>query len=251
MIRPGLQTPEFPTVPSLLSKKSFLLHNILVGNDTAQIRFAEQILNVPCKAVDRVQDEDVLVPTPTLHQVFMSSSIDLSPQIRDKTGVWSLAPLIPGSASTTAVVKAACEILSIKLEPAKRNRACEILTEEPINDVRAALWSAVWIVADDIPEKEPFWKDPWSSNEWLSKNTDPVYRLNSLYRDLVGYVLIHDNDEVAVRKFGISPTKSKRLKGMNLNLDCVYDSILELSKWRHKRYNPYFCAIAINKIWRS
>jgi hypothetical protein len=251
-IRPGVSgPPEFPPATGLLLKKPPVRHNILVGNDAVQTRFAEQTLGVECKVVDRVKDEDVLVPEPTLHQVLMSSSIDLSPELRSKAGIWSLSPVLPGSAAATSIVKAAAEILEVKLELAKRNRACEILTKEVINDVRAALWNAVYIVAGDIPEKEPFWKDPWASDNWIPNGTDPTYRLNTLYRELIGYIYVYDNDESSARRFGISPAKIKRLKALNLNLDRVYESILELSKWKAKHYNPYFCALKIATIWKS
>jgi hypothetical protein len=251
-IRPGVGgTPEFPPAPGLLLKKPLARHNILVGNDPVQTRFAEQILGVECKVVDHVKDEDVLTPASTLHQVLMSTSIDLSPELRSKAGIWSLTPIISGSAAATSVVKAACEILDIKLELAKRNRVCEILTESAIGDIRAALWNAVEILAGNIPEKEEFWKDPWASDNWIPKGVDPAYRLNSLYRELVGYIYVYDNDENSARRFGISPAKIKRLKALNLNLDRVYESILELSKWRSKRYNPYFCALKITTIWKS
>lgn len=251
-IRPGSGgPPEFPPVPGLLLKKPFARHNILVGNDAIQTRFAEQTLGVECKVVDCVKDEDVLVPDSTLHQVLMSNSIDLSSELRNKAGIWSLSPVISGSAAATSIVKAACQILDVKLELAKRNRVCDLLTKGVINDIRAALWEAVGIVAGDIPEEESFWKDPWVSENWIPNGTDPAYRLNSLYRELVAFVYVHDDDENTARRFGISPAKIKRLKALNLNIDCVYESILELSKWRHKRYNPYFCALKITTIWKS
>jgi len=251
-IRPGIgAAPEFPPAPGLLLKKPYPRHNILVGNDAVQTRFAEQTLGVECKVVDRVRDEDVLVPDPTLHQVPMSTSIDLSPELRSKAGIWSLSPVLPGSAAATSIVKAAAEILDVKLEIAKRNRACEILTKKAIGDIRAALWDAVWIVTGDIPDEEPFWKDPWASDNWIPNGTDPAYRLNTLYRELIGYIYVHDNEENSARRFGISPAKIKRLKTLNLNLDHVYESILELSKWKVKHYNPYFCALKITTIWKS
>jgi hypothetical protein len=251
-IRPGIGgTLEFPPVPGLLSKKPFARHNILVGNDAVQTRFAEQTLGVECKVVDRVKDEDVLVPDPTLHQVLMSNSIDLSPELRNKAGIWSLTPITPGSAAATSIIKAACEILDVKLEIGKRNRACEILTKEVINDVRAALWNAIWIVAGEIPEDVGLWKDPWAADNWMPNGIDPRYRLNALYRELVGYIFVCDNDEASARRFGISPAKIKRLKALNLDIDRVYDSLLELSRWRSRRYDPYICALKITSIWKS
>jgi len=250
-IRPGIGgVSEFPPVSGLLSKKNFPRHNILVGDDPVQIRFAEQVLDVKCEIVEHVKDEDLLVQHPTLHQVFISNSIDLSQEIRSKTGVWSLSPIVKGSASANAIIKAACEILGIKLERSKLNRASDLLTKEPTNDVRASLWYAIWIISGDILDEE-LWKDPWVNSNWLPKGTDPNYRLNSLYKDLVGHVFIRGNDEVAARRFGISPAKIKRLKNMSLDLNRVYESIFELSKWRQKRYDPYICALKISKIWEA
>jgi len=242
--------PEFPTTPVLLSKARFQRNNILIGNDPVQTRFAEQFFGVPCKEVDVVRDEDILKDTPTLYQVLISKSIEISPELRLKTGIWSLSPVVKGSASATAVIKSAMEILDVKLDKESVNRACDILTEEEIGDVRAALWNAVWVIAGEIPAQPEFWKAPWSKGNWMPKGVDPKYRLNALYRELVGYVLVRDNDEPAARRFGISPAKIKKLKALALDLDRVYNSISELSKWRQLKYDPYLCALKIARIWK-
>ena len=250
--RPGVGgAPEFPPTPVLLSKSKLHHSNILVGDDPIQVRFVEQITGVPCQHMEQVRDEDVLQDQPTLYQVLTSKSILISPQLRLRAGIWSLSPLTKGSAAATAVVKAAADMPGVKLDREKTQRASDILTEEPIGDVRAALWYAAWIVAGEIPEESGFWPDPWSGKNWIPKGVDPQYRLNALYRQLVGYILVHDKDEQAIRRFGVSPAQAKRLKNLSLSLDRVYTSILELSKWRQRKDDPYLCALKINMIWKQ
>ncbi len=250
--RPGVGgAPEFPPTPVLLSKAKLHHSNILVGDDPIQVRFAEQITGVSCQHTEQVRDEDVLQDQSTLYQVLTSKAILISPQLRLRVGIWSLSPITKGSAAATAVVKAAADMLNVKLDREKTQRASDILTEEPIGDIRAALWYAVWIVADEIPEEPGFWPDPWSGKNWIPKSVDPQYRLNALYRELVGYVWVHDKDEQAARRFGVSPAKVKRLKSMSLNMDRVYSSLIELSKWRQHKDDPYLCALKISMIWKQ
>lgn len=251
-IRAGVGTaPEFPPTPVLLSKKTYHRCNILVGNDPVQTRFAEGLLGVTAKNVTIVRDEDCIVSEPVLYQVVTSKAIDLSPQLRLKTGIWSLSPITKGSVSASAIVRAAAEMMDVKLERAKVNRASDLLTADDVGDVRAAFWRAVWIVSAPIPDEEPFWEDPWSGKNWLPPGVDPQYRLNALYRELVGYVLVKDDGEEQARKWGISPSKIKRLKLLKLDYDKTYDSLLELSRWRKDKYEPYICALKIARIWKS
>jgi hypothetical protein len=244
---------EFPQVPLLISKKSRSKNNILVGFDRAQIRFAEQLLDLVCQDREIVKDDDLLGKDENLLlRVTSSNCIDLSPDVKKKTGIWSIQPLESGSAGMNALVRVASEILGEekpvkeKLEAVSR----EVCRESEIVDIRGALWEAVWQLTGDVPLKSaPLWPAPWESNHWIPAEVEPSYRLNVLYRDLVGYVFAHENDFPAARKFGISQTRFNRLRQISLDLGRVDQSIRCLSKWRVRKSSAFVCALQISKIW--
>ena len=94
------------------------------------------------------------------------------------------------------------------------------------------------------------WSDPWKEAvRWLPEGEDPSYRLNSLYRKLVGFALLKDGDSDAAKKMGVSPTQQARLKELSLDCNKAYATICEISAWRSGHTNPYICALKISAIW--
>lgn len=253
-IRSGVRNSLFPTTPLLLSKTR-KRNNILVGDDPAQERFAEQLLGVQCKFVPTVQDDDLLGQNrPVLLRVEYARSIELSTQVRSQTDIWSLDPIEKGSAGANAIVRHACKLLGIeKPNLTLIQRIADLLCEEPISDIKAAVWHAAWLLTGPMPDEFKPWSQPWNSQNWLPINVDPQYRLNSLYRDFVGVVFARQNppDWNAAQKFFIKPTKFNILKNeaSTLDLNKVRASIKELSRWRLQKYNPLICALKITAIW--
>ncbi len=102
------------------------------------------------------------------------------------------------------------------------------ITKHGVLDVRGALDRAVRLLVDDV---EPFieWNDPWKHpTEWLSQEVDPQLRLNCLYKDLIGWAFVKDNDMENLRRMGISPSKARYLDTLRLDHDKVFESIVVL-----------------------
>ncbi len=80
---------EYSTVPLMLEKPP-KLHNILIGNDAMQIRFAEQFLsqahNTPALRHEKAEvvNDDMLLgkEEPKLYLVDRASLIDISPHVK-------------------------------------------------------------------------------------------------------------------------------------------------------------------------
>ena len=247
---------EFPGTPLLFGLSKFKKHNILVGEDDCQQRFAEQMLDGVAEPKETVRDEDILGKDEgCLYRVVYGRDIELSPQVRKQVGIYSLDSIERGSAGANALIRQACVVLEIEKPDAKWVQGfADQLCREPIYDIRAALWHAVWLIAEGTPEEFKSWPEPWSiGRNWLPSNVDPQYRLNSLYRDLVGLVFALENDQAAAQKFHIKPSKFAILKSVAQSLDHkrIGSSIRELSRWRQQKYNPLVCALKISAIWEA
>src|SRR5277367_5357700 len=103
-------TVQYHPVPFLFSKTP-PSNNILIGHDSVQIRFVEQVTGSVCETRDSISDDDLFGKEGILVRLLVGSGLRLSPALRNRTGVWSLAPIAPGSAGANALVKAAANIL--------------------------------------------------------------------------------------------------------------------------------------------
>jgi hypothetical protein len=257
---------EYPTVPLLLERTP-KKHNVLIGNDPAQIRFAEQFLSmhhgVPVRHEQVPEVSDIMLQgmdEPKLYLVDVPQQVDLSPAVRAKTGVWSLDPIEKGGAGINAIVRHAVKLLGME-KPPKNVMAqvgYELVKDSDthgrrylMGDIRAAVWHAAWLLTGPV-QGRPQWIAPWENwVMWMPRGGDPYYRLNALYRELVMWTFASTGDERGFRKTG-GGWDSKRwakLAALQLPKDKVYDTLAVLSAWRAHGYDPYVCAIRISKIW--
>lgn len=259
---------EYPTTPLLLERTP-KKHNILIGNDAHQIRFAEQFLSlahntkVEHEAVELVIDDMLLgKDEPKLYLVERSSFIDISPNVKGKTGIWSLDLIEKGSAGINAIVRHAARLLELE-KPDKSlmlRVGNEIIKDSDtkgrrylVGDIRAAVWNAVWMLSGPMPQGGK-WMNPWENwMLWLPKGVDPRYRLNSLYWTLVQWVFASAGDERGYRKTkGRWDAKEfQKLALLQLPKDKVFNSLIELSAWKERKYDPFVCALKLAKIWES
>jgi hypothetical protein len=233
-------------------------HNVLVGDDAMQVRFAEQYLcahhhvKIPCQSVDALNDGHVLGrEEPCLYRVDRISQIDLSPNVRPQIGIWSLDLVEKGSAGANAIVREACRLMDVPKPPRQALDWVAAEAVKNLNDIKAAIWHAAWLLHGPIPERKA-WPKPWDNYlTWLPQNEDPGYRLNTLYWELVEYVFAAEGDEAGFRKTGRSffPRQFKHLSSLVLPKVRVFDSVSVLSAWREQHTDPYVCALRIAKIW--
>ena len=245
---------EYPPVTLLLLRKTPKKYNILVGDDPAQVRFAEQVLGMSCQLVEKVDDMVLLSGGPCLLHIATPKAADLSEAVRVATAFWSLGPMTRGSAGATALVRHAASLLAME-EPERGalRRLADRLAGDGIDDIRVAVWKAVWLLLGPVPEAYSRWPEPWEDYKgWLRKDIDPSYRLNTLLRDLAAYAFILSDEEESLRKAGLSlsPSRLKHLKGLTLDPRKVYDTVSEISAWKARKYDPYECAFRVATIWQ-
>lgn len=278
-LRTGVRANGPPSTPLLLEKLTPKLHNILVGDDPTQIRFAEHYLShahfckdgceernhskLKCIEVELVTDEMVMGKSePILLRVERQRTIELSTKVESGVGVWALAPIVKGSDGANAIVRSAAELLGMdrpakaaveKFGEAMVKMMSEMSIHKEVEDILAAVWAAAWLLTGPEPLPFKYWTRPWDHHlTWLPRGTDPNYRLNALYKELVVWAFAREGDEYAARKIGkFKPKEFNKLKNLRLPIGCVIDSIIELSRWRLHKSDPYICALKVAKVWEK
>ena len=249
---------EYPTTPLML-EKPIKRHNILVGDDALQIKFAEQILSakyqtkIECKSQEIVNDSHILGhEDPQLYRVDRLSQIDMSPHTKPKVGIWAMDFIEKGSAGANAIVREASRLIGGTKPDRKTVEYISSEITKHLYDIKSAIWYATWLLTGETPEKRK-WLGPWESHiSWLPRGEDVSYRLNTLYWELVEYVFAAENDEKGFKKTGrtFRPKEFKYLASLTLPKDRVIKSLTTLSSWREYRTDPYICALKISSIWQ-
>jgi len=212
----------------------------------------EQLTGSTCETRDTLSDDDLLGKEGVLTRLLTSTGLRLSPAVRNKTGIWSLAPITPGSAAANAIVRAAADILNEKPSKERLDSLSQhvgrLFERGEIYDMRVALWETVGAMGSDLPTMR--WREPWESQEWLPPGIDLGFRLGSLQKNLRAYVLLHTGAEPEAKKM-LSPHKVLQLKELVLNPEKVYESLKVLSRWKHFDIDPRLTALCLTKIWLS
>jgi hypothetical protein len=242
---------KYPPTTLAFSRKTLPKNNILIGDDPAQLRFMEQQLNKEITYVDEVTDEMLLGYEGLLVWVSAEHHIDISPDVKRHTGIWDAGPILKGSAGAHAIVRHAALILKIteKLSRETMDFVATEITKHGLEDVRGALWLAVWALTGDTTP-EPTWLEPWQDPiRWLSPGTDPAHRLMSLYRTLVGWGFLVTGEPRGLKQLRITPAHQAYLQTLKLDRDRVYESIKVISIWKIQRFDPHICTLRIASIW--
>jgi len=254
---------DYASTPLMLERTP-KKHNILIGNDRMQIRWAEQYLSaihdfkVRHEVVQSVNDDMVHSEESRLYVVERSSFIDLAPAVKARTGIWDMTLIEEGTAGLNAIVRAGAQMVEIK--PTKEQVAIIAKKMPDVRDVRAAIWHAAEKWLEGIPEKTGgAWLQPWDNwLAWMPQGVDPEYRLNTLYWDLVRWVFARTGDERGFKKIAKKFDTKKWAKASSLQLpkDKVYQTITELSvfkasKGTDHRVDPWVCVLKIAKVWES
>jgi hypothetical protein len=233
----------------LFARKALAKNNVLVGDDRAQLRFMEQCTGVEAVTVEKITDDAVLGQDGLLLRVYASHRVDLSPDVKAKTGIWSADSILRGSSGANAIVKQAAVMLGLqKIDHEIVEQISWTFPKEGIDDIRGSLWHSIWSLTGEVRGR-PKWVDPWKDPIAWMDPADPAHRLHSLYRSLVGWTYLAYNDLRGVKQFGISPSQQQFLKQQKLDFKRVYESIRVLSAWKMSHSDPFVCALRISSIW--
>ena len=253
---------DYSSTPLMLERTP-KKHNILIGNDRMQIRWAEQYLSsihdfkIRHEVVESVNDDMVHSEEPRLYVVERSSFIDLAPAVKARTGIWDMTLIEPGSAGLNAIIRHGALMVGIK-KPTKEEVAQIVKDMEPVNDIRAAIWhaSALWLKG--VKEKTATaWLQPWDNwLAWMPQGVEVEYRLNTLYWELVRWTFARTGDERGFKKIAKKFDQRRWTKSCQLQLpkDRVYQTLVELSQFKaakeaDRHVDPWLTVIKIAKIW--
>lgn len=244
---------EFTPAVFLLQKKSAHRNHIVIGEDPAQLAFIAEELETPIEEVDRVTDDMLVGQSGHLYKVFAGHRIDLSPEMRSKTGFWSAEPITRGSAAINVIVKYAAAILPFegKLTREQVDIVGDQVVKNRIVDVRVAISESMWLLTGEIKRPER-WPEPWEQPiKWVNSETmDVSYRLNTLHKRLIGYTTYLGKGPEAAKAIGVRPHELQKYKDLTLDLTKVYHTIKTISQWRQGKWaDEYICAGIICSIW--
>ncbi|RZU39175.1 hypothetical protein [Edaphobacter modestus] len=147
---------ELPPVPFILLKKALPKNHIVVGDEAGQIRFLAHQVGAKPEFVERVTDDLLAGFEGKLYVVSTKYKVDLSPELRARTGMWSTEPIVKGSAAINTIVKHTLTLLAGKEKALKRvvlDRVGDMLTKGKTDDVPGLIWAAVWHLSADLPPK--------------------------------------------------------------------------------------------------
>jgi hypothetical protein len=244
---------EFTPAVFLLQKKSNHSNNIVTGDDAAQLRFLSEELGVEIERVDRITDDMLVGQSGRLLHVFAGHRIDMSPEMRGKTGFWSAEQITKGSAAINVIVKYAAALMG----QAKLTREqLDIVGDQVIRNlkkivsVNVAIWEASWLLTGEV-KKLDHWPEPWEQPiRWVHPDMIVGKRLHVLYNKLVGYATWLGKGDSAAKALGVKPHELQKYKDLTLDPTKVHDTIKTLSQWKSGRWEETVCAGIICSIWQ-
>ena len=223
-------------VALLLEKRKPKGTNILIGSDSVVINALEKKFQMKVGAFDKD------------HPAFFShleTELDIPAALVDTVSIWLNPPL----SKNHEVLR----YLIASLHPEFKKDAVDNFVKFLGSDSNGFrnFDTLYWIILSGVFEESPWPKDPWENpTNWIGK-MDLGKRLSWLYTNVIGYVYARDENKQNLEKIGISFKKAEFLKGLKLSNKRLYQTLVELSKWRSHRQNELQTALLITNIWES
>ena len=250
--RPGVVTSsEYPPVVFTLGRKTLPKWNVVIGDDHAQLLWMDHVAGMKAVTVDKVTDEMLLGKDACLYRISAEHRLDLSPDVKARTGIWSADPIIKGSAALNHLVKFAHTLLPHNPPALTREQVAIVgaaVMRYEVVLVQAAIGRAMTAICGPMEPRKP-WNEPWlDPRHWMDLKK-PDFRLNSLLKTLTAWAHIYCNNVHYAKQQGLSPSRIQWLKGQKIDPKKVLKAIKILSAWRVKKYDPFVCAMVVSAIW--
>lgn len=223
-------------VALLLEKRKPKGTNVVIGSDSVVTKALEKKFKITITPFD--QDR------PTFFS-YLESELDIPAALRDSVSIWLNPPL----SKNPEVLR----YLIASIHPEFKKDEVDNFVKYLSGDTNGFrnFDTLYWIILAGNYEATSWPKDPWeNSKTWLGQMNLSL-RLSWLYTNIVGHVYAKDENKQNLEKLGISFKKANYLKGLSLNRDKLYNTLLELSKWRSDRQNELQTALLITNIWES
>lgn len=237
------------------------VYHIVLGPLEEQARYLQELVEqqhgtCALEEAHKIHDKELVGAEPTVWFLGETGKFDLGADA--PVQFWRADPFEKRGAGINAVVRVAGTLLN----QTRLSRDVidyvgdKILDEHDQNMIDVLLWDAVWALTDKELEQKAQskskrhhpWEKPW---EWCKSEQDLNRRLNTLYRDMVGYVYALENDWTSAKRFGLSPSRFAWLKTLRINPTKVDAALVELSKFRGvgAGQDPYAVALKIGSIF--
>jgi hypothetical protein len=242
---------EYPPVVFTLGRKSVPKWNIVVGDDHAQLLWMEHVAGMKAVPAAKVTDDMLLGKDACLYRVRLDHHIDISSDVRARTGIWSADQIVNGSAALNHLVKFARTLLPNNPPPLTREQV-EIVGDEvmrePVVLVKVAIGRAMTAILGPMTHRKP-WTEPWlDPRHWMDLK-EPNCRLHCLHKTLVAWAHIYCDNVPYAEQLGLSPSRIQWLKGQTIDPKKVLKAIKILSAWSVEKSEPWQCAMTVAAIW--
>ena len=250
--RPGVvASSEYQPVVLTLGRKTLPKWNIVIGDDHAQLLWMEHVAGMKAATVDKVTNEMLLGKDACRYRIAAEHRLDLSPDVKARTGIWSADRITKNSAALNHLVKFAQTLLPHNPPKLTREQVA-IVGEEvmryDVTLVQAAIGRAMTAICGPmLPRKR--WTEPWlDPRHWMDLK-EPNYRLHSLHKTLVAWAHIYCDNVLYAKQLGLSPSRIQWLKGQTIDPKKVLKAIKILSAWSVEKSEPWQCAMTVAAIW--
>lgn len=221
-------------VALLIGKRKPKARNILIGRDSVVIKAISRRFGLDIEKFDK--------ENPKVFS-YVDNEIEIPLDVLDTIGIW-LNPVISKNYELISYLVSAIKVLPKKeREEVVRNVNKEL---ESIRDFDALFWT-ISSLLDKPPV--PWLKLPWEDSENWRGDIDLGLRLQWLYNDIQALVLARDGIKQDIQDLGISLKRADRLKTSNVSISKLYDTFLELSRWKSGYRNTEQTAVMITSIW--
>jgi hypothetical protein len=221
----------------ILDKRKPKPMNILIGSEGAVIRELQRKFNT---TIEKFNLDD------PKQFSYLDLEIDIPLGIRDSVAIWD-NPVISGNEGTFRYLVAA-------LNPALPKEAIEDLARTlsfeltGIRDFRVIYWTVMDRAANYT--KKVWDKNPWEdAKRWLTGDSNVENRLNWILKEVRAYTYARDENKKELAVLGISAKKASFLKAKKYSNKLMYDTMIQLSRWKAGILNEYQTALAISSIW--
>jgi hypothetical protein len=253
----------YPQIPMALELPEITPRHLVIGDHNHQVECLAHLVRQALGSVE-VIDVEILSDQDVLNSV--DPTIWVIPTLRDGSlaqgtlaGLhkWVSAPLTKGSAGVNSIVRVAAKNLGVRkpLKAIVDFVGSAALEDSDGDNLDAILWGAQWLLTDPMVEAKSgedrvHLTHPWMASwDWFNIKMPLEKRLHILYKDLMAWVYSQEDNAAQLRKLGVSPSKVKWLKELNLPAKRVHDTLMLLSVWRSRQGDPFRAAMEISYAW--
>lgn len=220
----------------LLDKRKPKPMNILIGSEGSVIRALEQKFDI---TIAKFNPED---PKPFS---YVEIELDIPLDVRASAAVWDNS-IISGNEGVFRYLVNASAVTPLSRVDAEDLAKDLARYTGGIRDFRVLYWT-VWDRANRY-EKKVWDKLPWESALGWATGSLPL-RFAAIEREIKAFCYARDDNKQELTNLKISAVNASRLKSTKYSSSLMYDTLVQISRWRTGKQNEFQTAAIISSIW--